>query len=101
MFPHQEAEIKKAVQKANNAINGADESQASNIAQSFGITPQGINEMYNKFGNDPRAKLILGLAGTSPDKLKTDALNIVNSQDTAQVRAKSKPETLSRFPRLK
>ncbi len=104
MFPGNQNEIQEAVKRASQAVQGATDDQAGDIARNFGITEQGINELYNRYGSNPMAKTLLSLVGTSPEQLKQQGLNIVKSGGVNRPQSSNKSSSNSnkpKFPRLK
>ena len=95
--------LNQAINQAIQSTQGAKDSDAGNIARNFGITEKGINQIFEKYGNDPRAKMFLNLMGTSPEKLKKDAQNILNMDTTPQQNSSvvnTNSSNVNKFPYL-
>lgn len=101
MFPS--ANLNGAVQKAQEAIQGTANSLdgARATAQKFGITPQAVNEIYQKYGNTMQGRAICGLLGTTPEALKADADMIVGGGKAAFMPPQNAKQGAAKFPRLK
>lgn len=56
------------VNKAVGEVRKKDLSKPGQILRDFGITENGINEIFEKHGSDVRAKAVLGLIKTTPVK---------------------------------
>ena len=101
MFPS--VNLNGAVQKAQEAINGtADNLDAvSATAQKLGITPQSVNDIYQKYGNTMQGRAVCGLLGTTPEALKADAEKILGGTQKPFQSTQSAPHSTTKFPRLK
>lgn len=101
MFPS--ANLNGAVQKAQEAIQGTANSLdgAKATAQKLGLTPNVVNEIYNKYGNTMQGRAICGLLGTTPEALKADADMIVGGWQAPVKRPQNGAQRQSKFPRLK
>jgi hypothetical protein len=84
-------EAQRAIVGTENSLNGA-----AATARNYGITAQGINEIFQRVGNTAQARMVCSLLGTTPEALKADAERIVGG---SSVREKRTVQT--RFPRLK
>ena len=95
--------LDKAINQANQALQGKNESDAPAILQSVGVTENGINNLYNKYGNDMKARAVLALVGTSPDKLRQQALGLLSGNSTHAIGDPhvAAPNPMRKYPRLK
>lgn len=101
MFPS--ANLNGAVQKAREALaettNSLDGARAT--AKKFGITPQAVNEIYQKYGGTMQGRAVCGLLGTTPEALKADADMILSAGSASARPAQKSKQSTSKFPRLK
>lgn len=84
------------MQGTPNSLDGA-----RATAQKIGITPQTVNDIYNRFGKTIQGRAICGLLGTTPEALKADADMIVGGGQTSVKRHQNAAQSGTRFPRLK
>ena len=101
MFPG--ANLNGAVQKAQEVIRGTTNSLdgARATAQKIGITPQAVNEIYQKYGNTLQGRAVCGLLGTTPEALKADADMIVGGGKSTFSPPENARQGTAKFPRLK
>lgn len=95
--------LDSAINQANQALQGKTDADAPSILKSVGVTEQGINNIYNKYGNNMKARAILAMAGTSPDQLKQQALGMISGSTAPTPKSSITPTTclLNKYPRLK
>lgn len=101
MFPN--VNLNGAVQKAQEAISGTANSLdgVSATAHKMGITPQAVNEIYQKYGGTLQGRAVCGILGTTPEALKADAERILGSGKQSFQPPQNPPHNTVRFPRLK
>lgn len=101
MFPS--INLNGAVQKAQEIVSQTPNNLdgVSAAAKSMGITRQGIDSIFDKYGNTMQAKAICGLLGTTPEALKADADMIVGGGQEPFKPSQSPKQGGTRFPRLK
>lgn len=100
MFPS--VNLSGAVQKAQEAINGTENSLdgVSAAARNLGITPQAVNEIYRKYGGTMQGRAVCGLLGTTPEALKADAERMLGGGASFQP-PQNRGGSVTKFPRLK
>ena len=86
--------LNEAVEQAQQIIGNTpnDLNAVRSKARELGINSNFVNEIYNKYGNTPVARMMCKMLGTSPEDLKSDALTIVGY--------KGQSNTTNKFPRL-
>lgn len=102
MFPN--SNIEDAVSKANALINESNTKDPSSILKKAGVTEDGINQIFNKYGNTMKARAVLGMLGTTPEALKSQSLSILggvkNNGSNSHIRGRG-DITQNKFPKLK
>lgn len=101
MFPS--VNLNGAVQKAREAISGTADSLdgVSATARNLGITPQAVNEIYQKYGNTMQGRIVCSILGTTPEALKGDAEKMLGSGRGFHQPAQNARQSATKFPRLK
>jgi hypothetical protein len=67
-------------------------------AAKAGIDKKAVEEIYNRYGANAKARMVCQMIGTTPEALRDDALAIVGGAEKAKAAA---PMTSRKFPRLK
>lgn len=84
------------VSQTPNSLDGV-----SAAAKNMGITQQGIDSIFDKYGSTMQARAICSLLGTTPEALKEDADRIVGGGQGPLTPSQSPKQGGTRFPRLK
>jgi hypothetical protein len=97
MFPG--VNLSGAVEKAKQTIAGTQNSLdgVGATARSMGLDAGAVNQIFQRVGHTPQARMVCKLLGTTPEALKEDADRIVGGSTVRENRTVHS----TRFPRLK
>jgi hypothetical protein len=100
MFPG--VNLSGAAQKAQQAIAGTQNNLdgVGATAKNMGLDASAVNQIYQRVGNTPQARMVCKLLGTTPEALKEDADRIVGGHGVSG-NSGSRQTAQTRFPRLK